>query len=58
MSDDRYETIVERLAAIEEELRDLAYDRLTVVARARRGTAMCDTVPVVCGGLNRLATRT
>jgi len=28
MSDDRYEHITERLAAIEEELRDLAYDRL------------------------------
>jgi len=26
--DDRYEHIAERLAAIEEELRDLAYDRL------------------------------
>ena len=28
MADDRYEHIAERLAAIEEELRDLAYDRL------------------------------
>ena len=28
MSDDRYVNIAERLAAIEEELRDLAYDRL------------------------------
>ena len=28
MSDDRYGHIAERLAAIEEELRDLAYDRL------------------------------
>lgn len=28
MSDDRYVHITERLAAIEEELRDLAYDRL------------------------------
>ena len=28
MTDDRYEHITERLAAIEEELRDLAYDRL------------------------------
>ena len=33
MSDDRYEPIVERLAAIEEELRDLAYDRLRDRAR-------------------------
>jgi hypothetical protein len=31
---DRYEAIVERLAAIEEELRDLAYERLTEAARA------------------------
>ena len=30
---DRYESIVERLAAIEEELRDLAYDRLRDRAR-------------------------
>ena len=29
---DRYEDIAERLSAIEEELRDLAYDRLRVVA--------------------------
>ena len=28
MADDRYEHIAERLAAIEEELRDLAYNRL------------------------------
>ena len=33
MGDDRYEGIVERLAAIEEELRDLAYDRLRDRAR-------------------------
>jgi len=33
MSDDPYEPIVERLAAIEEELRDLAYDRLRDRAR-------------------------
>jgi len=33
MSDDRYESIVERLTAIEEELRDLAYDRLRDRAR-------------------------
>ena len=33
MSDDRYEPIIERLAAIEEELRDLAYDRLRDRAR-------------------------
>jgi hypothetical protein len=32
--DDRYEHIAERLVAIEEELRDLAYERLRVVARA------------------------
>ncbi len=31
---DRYEHITERLVAIEEELRDLAYERLTVVARS------------------------
>ena len=39
MSDDRYEPIVERLAAIEEELRDLAYDRLrdrAAIPTARR----------------------
>jgi len=28
MTDDRYEHIAQRLTAIEEELRDLAYDRL------------------------------
>ena len=33
MSDERYEHITERLAAIEEELRDLAYDRLRDRAR-------------------------
>ena len=33
MEDDRYEGIVDRLAAIEEELRDLAYDRLRDRAR-------------------------
>ncbi len=31
---DRYERIAERLAAIEEELRDLAYERLQEAARA------------------------
>jgi hypothetical protein len=31
---DRFEQIAERLAAIEEELRDLAYERLTEAARA------------------------
>jgi hypothetical protein len=31
---DRYEAIVERLASIEEELRDLAYERLTEAAAA------------------------
>jgi hypothetical protein len=30
----RYENIAERLAIIEEELRDLAYERLTEAARA------------------------
>jgi hypothetical protein len=34
---DRFEQIAEQLSAIEEELRDLAYDRLTVVARAPDG---------------------
>lgn len=33
MADERYEGITERLAAIEEELRDLAYDRLRDRAR-------------------------
>jgi hypothetical protein len=33
VEDDRYEGIVERLAAVEEELRDLAYDRLRERAR-------------------------
>jgi hypothetical protein len=33
VTDDRYEGITERLAAIEEELRDLAYDRLRDRAR-------------------------
>ncbi len=31
---ERYESIAERLSAIEEELRDLAYERLTEVAGA------------------------
>jgi hypothetical protein len=31
---DRYESIAERLATIEEELRDLAYERLREVARS------------------------
>lgn len=31
--DDRYESVVERLAAIEEELRDLAFDRLREATR-------------------------
>jgi hypothetical protein len=31
---DRYESIAQRLAAIEEELRDLAYERLREVARS------------------------
>jgi hypothetical protein len=33
MEADRYESIVDRLTAIEEELRDLAYDRLRDRAR-------------------------
>ncbi len=33
MEDERYEAITDRLAAIEEELRDLAYDRLRERAR-------------------------
>jgi hypothetical protein len=33
MDDDRFEHVVERLRAIEEELRDLAYDRLRDRAR-------------------------
>jgi hypothetical protein len=33
-TNDRYEAIVERLANIEEELRDLAYERLTAAAAA------------------------
>ena len=39
MTDDRYEGITERLAAIEEELRDLAYDRLRDRARDPDGDA-------------------
>jgi superfamily II RNA helicase len=34
MSANHYESIVEKLAAIEEELRDLAYEHLTEAARA------------------------
>ena len=37
--DDRLELIAERLTAIEEELRDLAYDRLREVARSPDGDA-------------------
>ena len=36
---DRLELIAERLTAIEEELRDLAYDRLREVARSPDGDA-------------------
>ena len=36
---DRYESIAERLAAIEEELRDLAYERLADAARAPESDA-------------------
>ena len=36
---DRFDQISERLAAIEEELRDLAYERLTEAARAPDGEA-------------------
>ncbi len=32
--DDRYESITDRLAAIEQELRDLGYERLTEAARS------------------------
>jgi hypothetical protein len=39
MADERYESITERLAAIEEELRDLAYDRLRDRARDPDGEA-------------------
>ena len=34
MTNERYETIAEKLVAIEEELRDLAYEQLTEAARA------------------------
>ena len=34
MTNDRYESIAERLGALEEELRDLAYERLREAARA------------------------
>jgi hypothetical protein len=34
---DPYETLAERLVAIEEELRDLAYERLREVARSPEG---------------------
>ena len=34
MTTDRYESITERLSALEEELRDLAYERLREAARA------------------------
>jgi len=37
--DDRFERIAERLATIEEELRDLAYERLAEAARAPDGEA-------------------
>ena len=36
---DRFEQISERLAAIEEELRDLAYERLREAARSPEGDA-------------------
>lgn len=36
---DRFDLIAERLAAIEEELRDLAYERLREAARAPEGEA-------------------
>jgi hypothetical protein len=36
---DSYEGIAERLVAIEEELRDLAYERLREVARSPEGDA-------------------
>jgi hypothetical protein len=34
MMNDRYESITERLSALEEELRDLAYERLREAARS------------------------
>ncbi len=34
MTNDRYESITERLAVLEEELRDLAYERLREAARS------------------------
>ena len=34
MTNDRYESITERLGALEEELRDLAYERLREAARS------------------------
>lgn len=37
MTADRYDDIADRLAAIEEELRDLAYDRLAERARDPQG---------------------
>jgi hypothetical protein len=36
---DRFDLIAERLAAIEEELRDLAYERLRQAARSPEGEA-------------------
>jgi hypothetical protein len=39
---DRYEQIAEKLAAIEEELRDLAYERLTDAARDPESDAAAD----------------
>ena len=37
MTNDRHEAIAEKLAAIEEELRDLAYERLAEAATAAEG---------------------
>src|SRR5437588_680916 len=39
MTNDRYESIAERLGALEEELRDLAYERLREAARAPASTS-------------------
>ncbi len=39
MTTDRYESITERLAGIEEELRDLAYERLREAARSPESEA-------------------
>jgi hypothetical protein len=42
MPDDRVEGVIERLRAIEEELRDLAYDRLREASESEDGGALAD----------------